>query len=164
MSAFQASARSLAVMGMLAFLCGCGDDVKFPNYGGLRFVSRNGKVTEVSGSWLYHKPLPCVRLKGKLNCVLPLQEVTEEELVKLGVIGQGKGQFGTVYEFDQGVIRFNQGKLNSFDFQGLRAPGTVSIAPTKDGPFVTLPAPEQEIYKLFGQPNSIGRPSPPPVH
>lgn len=163
MSAIQSASRSLAVSVMLALLCGCGDDVKFPNYGGLRFVSRNGKVTEVSGSWMYHKPLPCIRLKGKLNCVLALEEVTEEELIKLGVDGRQTGPDRTVYEFEQGVIGFNQGKLDSFDFQGLRAPG-VSISPTKNGPFVSLPAPEREIYKLFGKPNSIGRPSPPPVH
>lgn len=161
MSAIQSASRSLAVSGILALLCGCGNDANFLNYGRLRFVSRNGKVTELSGSCMYDKPLPCVRLKGKLNCLLPLQELTEEDLVKLGIVGQDKGKFGTFYDFEQGVVSFVEGKLDYFSFQGLPAPEVVSIATTKEGPFVSLPAPEREIYKLFGKPNSISQGSRP---
>lgn len=164
MSAFQSSARSLAVMGMLALLCGCWSEGRFLNYAEQEFHSKDGKVIAVNGNSLYHKHLPCVRLKGKLNCLLPLQELTEAELVKLGVDGRQSGPDCTVYEFDQGVVSFVAGKLDYFSFQGIPAPGVVSIAPTKEGPFVSLPAPEREIYRLFGKPNSIGRPSPPPVH
>lgn len=151
MSVFK-SAFPWAVVGILALASGCEEDTgKFLDYRGLRFLSDEGKVLQFSGSDIFNKPLPCVRLTGKFNFVLPLRDLNEADLVTLGVVGRQAGFDRTVYEFEQGYIGFRLGKLEDFSFHGPE----VSIATTKDGPFVSLPAPEKEIRKLFGEPSRV---------